>query len=111
MVIALGHPDSDASGAVSLFPSGAVSLFPSGEVTDQPSRLGIVASRKTGNAVARNRGKRVVREWFRLGYQDHTGVDIVVILRSGAPELGLAEASRELDNGLRRAIKKVVRGP
>jgi ribonuclease P protein component len=75
----------------------------------RPSRLGLVASRKTGNAVARNRGKRVAREWFRLGYQGHEGFDIVIILRSGAPLLGLAEASQELDNGLRRAIKKAGR--
>ncbi len=73
------------------------------------SRLGLVASRRTGNAVARNRGKRVVRAWFRLTQQDLVGFDIVVILRRGAPSLGLQEASRELDNGLRRAIKKAMR--
>lgn len=75
----------------------------------EPSRLGLVASRKTGNAVKRNRGKRLVREWFRLGYQQHQGFDIVVILRSGAPALGFADATRELDNGLRRAIHKAMR--
>lgn len=78
--------------------------------SEGPTRLGLVASRKTGNAVARNRGKRVVREWFRLGYQDHVGFDVVVIIRSGAPELGLADARRELDKGLRRAINKAMRG-
>ncbi len=75
-----------------------------------PSRLGVVASRKTGNAVARNRGKRLVREWFRAFASDHVGVDIVVILRSGAPELEAEAAWSELDNGLRRAIKKLRRG-
>lgn len=43
-------------------------------------RLGIIASRKVGNAVARNRAKRKIREIFRrhkdLGAQD---MDIVVI--------------------------------
>ena len=46
-------------------------------------RLGIIASRKVGNAVARNRGKRKIREIFRrhknLGEQD---MDIVVISSS-----------------------------
>lgn len=32
-------------------------------------RLGIVASRKTGNAVTRNRAKRVIREYFRKFYK------------------------------------------
>ncbi len=74
-----------------------------------PSRLGLIASRKTGNAVARNRGKRLVREWFRRTCQQHSGYDVVVVLRRGAPELTAAEAARELDNGLRRAIKKAMR--
>lgn len=77
---------------------------------DMPSRLGVVASRKTGNAVQRNRGKRLVREWFRHTLQDHRGVDIVVILRRGAPDLHFTSACAELDNGLRRAIKKARRG-
>jgi ribonuclease P protein component len=75
-----------------------------------PSRLGLVASRKAGNAVVRNRGKRLVREWFRLGYQDHEGMDVVVILRAGASLLSFEQAQRELDNGLRRAIHKAMRG-
>ena len=75
----------------------------------EPSRIGLVASRRTGNAVERNRGKRLVREWFRHQLADHEGFDIVVILRRGAVTLELADATRELDNGLRRAIKKARR--
>lgn len=82
---------------------------PAAEGEVMPSRLGVVASRKTGNAVQRNRGKRLVREWFRHALRDHSGFDIVVILRRGAPELDLASACAELDNGLRRAIKKARR--
>ena len=69
------------------------------------SRLGVVASRKAGNAVERNRGKRVVREWFRTRLARHEGYDIVVILRRGAPKLPYATACRELDAGLRRALR------
>jgi ribonuclease P protein component len=57
-----------------------VLIAPNGEGT---TRLGIVASRKLGDSVRRNRAKRLIREVFR-----HTaplpagqGVDVVVIPR------------------------------
>ena len=43
-------------------------------------RLGIIASKKVGNAVARNRGKRAIREIFRhIKHQMIPATDIVVI--------------------------------
>ena len=61
-----------------------------------PSRIGVVVTRKVGNAVARNRIKRVCRECFRQ-WPDllPPGVDLVVIARQGADALGLAEARAE----------------
>ncbi|KYF54524.1 ribonuclease P protein component, partial [Sorangium cellulosum] len=55
-------------------------------------RLGLVASRKVGGAVVRNRAKRLLREAFRRFpelFPDR--VDIVVILRTGAGSLGLED--------------------
>ncbi len=60
---------------------------------DAPSaepRLGITASRRVGNAVARNRIKRVVREAFRATRDLWPpGCDVVVIVRWAEPGLGL----------------------
>ena len=66
------------------------------EARMQPSRLGIVATRKVGDATMRNRIKRVCRECFRLwpGFVPD-GIDLVVIARSGADELPLATVRDE----------------
>jgi ribonuclease P protein component len=49
------------------------------------ARLGIVVNRKVGNAVTRNRIKRLVREFFRLNRQSiDAGKDIIVIANKGA---------------------------
>ena len=46
-------------------------------------RLGIIASRRVGGAVQRNRAKRLIRELFRLNKRSGaTGLDIIVIPRS-----------------------------
>jgi ribonuclease P protein component len=62
-------------------PSCIVLLQP--RLDDEPARLGITVTRKFGNAVARNRAKRVVREVFRRSPELFpSGVDLVVIPKS-----------------------------
>lgn len=49
------------------------------------TRLGLIVSRKCGNAVVRNSWKRTLREAFRMGYEElPTGYDLVVLPRRGA---------------------------
>ena len=61
-------------------------------------RLGLAVSRRVGNAVARNRVKRRVREWFRRTRSMlPRGADWVVIARSGAAQLDAASVTSELD--------------
>ena len=59
--------------------------------------LGLVVSRRVGNAVARNHVKRRVREWFRHNRElVGEAQDLVVIARSGAAALDTAAVAREL---------------
>lgn len=60
-------------------------------------RLGITVTRKIAGAVGRNRVKRVLREVFRLNRDLFPlSSDIVVIAKSGAPELRYDDVRSEL---------------
>jgi ribonuclease P protein component len=65
------------------------------------SRLGITVTRRFGNAVIRNRMKRVVREFFRVCQRSIIPArDILVIPRPGAERLTSAQIAEELGKAL-----------
>ena len=60
-------------------------------------RLGITVTKKAGNAVKRNRIKRLIREFFRLNKDLFpAGHDVVVMAKRNMPPLTYQEACREL---------------
>lgn len=59
-------------------------------------RIGITVSSKIANAVGRNRVKRWVREAFRATRESFPPVDLVVVARRGATELGLGGVRQAL---------------
>jgi ribonuclease P protein component len=65
------------------------------------SRLGVTVSSRVGNAVVRNRVKRLVREIFRERRLSLPApLDIVVIAKPDAAQITYAEAASELDRAL-----------
>ena len=67
-------------------------------------------SRRIGNAVVRNRVKRLVRECFRKVLRTHlpVGTSIVVIARGGAGALESAAIGEELAMAARNLSGRIV---
>lgn len=75
------------------------------------ARLGIVASRKLGDAVRRTRAKRLIREIFRRAVPAAAGpaLDIVVIPRRELFEAAYSTLEAEFRSVLRRCAGKLPR--
>jgi ribonuclease P protein component len=68
------------------------------------ARLGVVTGKKVGNAVARNRARRLLRESFRLHQRELAGpVDLVLVARPSIAGRKLADVERDFLRMLRQA--------
>jgi len=82
----------------------AVLWLRSGE--DADGRIGVVASRKVGNSVARSRAKRRLREWFRLHqYELVGGLDYILVARRSILNAPQADLDRDLEQVFSRAAQ------
>ncbi len=69
-------------------------------------RLGLSVSRRVGNAVTRNRIKRLLREAFRHIQHDYeTTYDIIIVVRPHQP-VKLSEYQRLLSRGIHKIDKE-----
>jgi len=67
------------------------------------TRLGIIASRHIGNAIERNRAKRVLRETFRRLYSGlPPGLDLVAVAKGPL----LKARPEEVEKAFRNAIER-----
>ena len=76
--------------------------------TSSAARLGIVASRKLGDAVHRNRAKRLIREMFRhIEEAPASAVDVVVIPRRELFDAAFGELQRDFGAAWRRGSSRI----
>ncbi len=68
------------------------------------SRLAVVASRKVGGAVERNRARRAIREIFRKNAPEFkTACDIIVFMRRGWEKFGFHSLDAKFARAARQA--------
>lgn len=78
----------------------------------EPFRLGVSASKKIGNAVVRNRMRRVIKEIVRLnGDKIVPNTDFILIVRKPAVEMETKQLEKSVMHVLRKAglLKKEAR--
>ncbi len=69
-------------------------------------RIAISASKKLGNAVARNYEKRVIREIVRPMISSITGYDILIVIKSTATSLSFIEKKGHVEYLLNKIINR-----
>ena len=71
---------------------------------NQGLRVGITTSKKIGNAVWRNRSRRVIREAFReLSPRVKSGYDLVFVARGRTPHVKSTDVRRHMEKELTAA--------
>ena len=71
-------------------------------------RLGVTVSRRVGNAVNRNKVKRLIREFFRVNRFNFENKDYSVIARANAASISYIVAKQELTDIFSKASPFII---
>lgn len=81
-------------------------LFYSGNQSEV-ARLAITITRRYGNAVARNRLRRLLREMFRLNKTKFSGLDLHFIAKQKPGQLEFSRYKEELHEDFQRLVDRL----
>ncbi|HPW45728.1 MAG TPA: ribonuclease P protein component [bacterium] len=70
-------------------------------------KLGLIATKKSGDAVSRNRLKRVARDFFRLNKKDFPSGETVVIFGTDSGEIDNMDIRDDLWAALERLVARI----
>lgn len=70
-----------------------------------PGRVAVVAGRRVGSAVRRNRAKRRIREAVRRA-EVPAGFDLVLSAKAGADEVAFPDLVTEVQHAMRRSLSR-----
>ncbi|MFF2483599.1 ribonuclease P protein component [Paenibacillus sp. NPDC058071] len=86
------------------FANGQFVVYWSKQPVAEPFRLGISASKKVGNAVVRNRMRRVIKEIVRLNEGKIVPhIDFILIVRKPAVEMKYKQLEKSVMHVLKKA--------
>ena len=86
------------------FANGQFVVYWSKRMMSEPFRMGVSASKKIGNAVVRNRMRRMVKEIVRLQADRITPhIDFIIIVRKPAVAMKMREMEKSVFHVLRKA--------
>ena len=87
--------------------AGAVVVYAFDRADGRPPRYALVVGRKWGDAVTRNRQRRLLREAFRTSRSEFpAGFDFVLLPRSAFADSSMANVRDALRNAACRAAKR-----
>jgi len=75
-------------------------------INNKEPRIAISASKKLGNAVSRNYEKRVIREIVRPLLNNIGGYDLLIVIKSTAPNLSFEEKKGHVEYLLNKIINR-----
>ena len=79
-------------------------------LTDDPPRLGIIATKRIGNAVHRNRAKRLVREMYRKHTDLYSrSAQTVVVPRKAILKMVYTELESSFKDAVSKSIKQTMK--